>query len=66
MRRKKPKLTRVKEVLIELDKGDYDNFIDKKLLSEELMRDFKISSTMAGYIAEAFLHYKDKEGSEDV
>ena len=54
-------MNKMKEVLLELDKGAYDNFTDRKLLALELMRDFKISHTPASYIAIAHFHYMKKD-----
>lgn len=52
-------MTQMKKVLLELDKGDYDNFKAPELILE-LMRDFKISHTLSHYIVIAFFHYKGK------
>lgn len=48
----------IKRILIELDKGGYDNFEDRGLLTLELMRDFKISNSSANYVTTAYWHYK--------
>jgi len=55
----------IKRILIELDKGGYDNFTDRGLLTLELMRDFKISHSSATYVTTAYWHYTKEKGSSD-
>ena len=52
--------TKLEEILEELDKGEYNNFADNKLLCEELMKDFKVSHTLAMYVAIMFIHNNSK------
>ena len=53
-------MSKIKEILEELDKGEYNRFTDQGLLSEELMRDFKVSHTLAVYAATMFIHHNSK------
>lgn len=53
-------MNKMKQMLLELDKGEYDNFTDTSLLTFELMKDFKINHTLARYTSIAFFHYKDR------
>ena len=52
------KINKMKKVLIELDKGDYDNFTDKSLLTQEIMRDFNLSHSVSIQVVTAFWHYR--------
>jgi len=53
-------MAKFQEILKEIGKGDYDNFTDAQLLSFEIMRDFKVSSTLSSYISMIFIHYKNQ------
>jgi len=53
-------MSKFEEILVELEKGDYDNFTDRYLLSAEIMRDFKVSHTIATNISITFLYRKSK------
>ena len=54
-------MSKLEEILEELDKGEYNHFTDKNLLSLELMRDFKASHTVARYIAVMHVHNLSKK-----